>query len=187
MFSFLQLTRWNSERLSNLFKVTQQTRGWAISLILELVPLTVMTSFCTSERTSEREEGEMKTTGLPGGPCCVRSLNAWKQASNLELRWRNLNSVESCWEFPSKSTLEAPKEREREGKGKGDVAGRDEVSRLETMPGRLGWHFVSGWSLWCKQRNKRQNKVGDSTAWITFSMLCPQSWTQRAWRLTFSP
>lgn len=120
MLFFLQLARWNSERLSNLFRVTQQIRGWAVCLTLEPVALVVMTSFCTSGRASGGGEGEVTARGLPGGPCGVWSLNLWTQASSLDLCGRGLNSAESCRELPPKSTWEAPKERESEGKGKGE-------------------------------------------------------------------
>lgn len=122
----------SSERLNNLLKVTQQIRGQAISLTLEPV-----TPSRPSGRTSEKGEGEMKTLGLSGGPCCIRSLNLWKYTSNLELCWELLGA-------PSQNYLNYLGSSQR----KGERRKRQRwcvwqwQSRLRQRPGQLADIFV---------------------------------------------
>ena len=100
----------------------------------------------------------MNIPALPSGPALLGYENRLQYISFEG----SSNKVGSCWEQPLKSTLEAPKEGERGGKGKGDVAGNDEVSCLDNV--QDSWLAFSLWLVTLAGTSKKTEQVGEGAA-----------------------
>ena len=178
MLSFLHLTRRSSESLSNLFKVTQQIRGQAISPTLEPVPLMVMTPPCLRKR----RKGRRKPQAAQVAPAV---LGVWVYENRLPT-WSCVGGTSTVLGVVGSSLPKVPWKLPKKGreKEKAKVTWLAVMSLLlRQCPGQLAdILFLAGGSGVNKATKGWTGRR--RAAWRTFSVLCP---SPQLWGLGESP